>query len=257
MLRNNRAFLKAHDWSSTPDIETDQQKNIPPPPYQKEYPEEAILIDLIKPEKIKLGQISLMTAINNRKSRRGFINHPFTLEELSFLLWVTQGIKEFDNDLRHGAKTSKRTVPSGGSRHPFETYLVINKVESLESGIYRYLAVEHKLLFVQKGIEFVERVAEICIHQNFISNAGIIFLWAVIPYRSEWRYNIAAHKSIAIEVGHICQNLYLACEAIEAGTCAIAAYHQESIDSLLQLDGSDEFIIYIAPVGKIKVRRKE
>jgi len=67
----------------------------------------------------------------------------------------------------------------------------------------------------------------------------------------EWRYDQAAHRVILIDAGHICQNLYLACEAIGAGTCAVAAYHQEKIDHLLRLDGKNEFVIYLAPVGKV------
>ena len=69
----------------------------------------------------------------------------------------------------------------------------------------------------------------------------------------EWRYDLAAHKVIALDAGHVCQNLYLACEAIDAGTCAIAAYDQEELDELLGLDGENEFAIYLAPVGKIKM----
>jgi SagB-type dehydrogenase family enzyme len=67
----------------------------------------------------------------------------------------------------------------------------------------------------------------------------------------EWRYDIAAHRVIAIDAGHVCQNLYLACEAIDSGTCAIAAFDQEKMDKLLNVDGNDEFVIYLAPVGKI------
>jgi nitroreductase len=67
----------------------------------------------------------------------------------------------------------------------------------------------------------------------------------------EWRYHIAAHKVIALDAGHVCQNLYLACTAITGGTCAIAAYHQELMDRLVHVDGSDEFVIYLAAVGKI------
>ena len=66
----------------------------------------------------------------------------------------------------------------------------------------------------------------------------------------EWRYDIAAHKVIAIDAGHVCQNLYLACEAIDAGTCAMAAYDQEEMDKLLRVDGQNEFAIYLASVGK-------
>ncbi len=45
--------------------------------------------------------------------------------------------------------------------------------------------------------------------------------------------------------------LYLACEAIGAGTCAIAAYNQTLVDALLGVDGYEEFGIYMAPVGKV------
>jgi nitroreductase len=56
---------------------------------------------------------------------------------------------------------------------------------------------------------------------------------------------------IALDAGHVCQNLYLACEAIGAGTCAIAAYNQDLADELLGVDGDEEFTVYIAPVGKV------
>ncbi len=67
----------------------------------------------------------------------------------------------------------------------------------------------------------------------------------------EWRYDITAHKVILLDAGHFCQNLYLGCKAIGAGTCAIAAYDQEKMDQLLKVDGEEEFAIYLAPVGKI------
>jgi SagB-type dehydrogenase family enzyme len=68
----------------------------------------------------------------------------------------------------------------------------------------------------------------------------------------EWRYSVAAHRVILIDAGHVCQNLYLACQAIGAGTCAIAAYDQNKMDEFLKVDGKDEFVVYLAPVGKVK-----
>lgn len=67
----------------------------------------------------------------------------------------------------------------------------------------------------------------------------------------EWRYGEVSYKVIALDVGHVCQNLYLACEAVEAGICAIGAYDQEDMDALLGVDGKEEITIYIAPVEKI------
>jgi SagB-type dehydrogenase family enzyme len=68
----------------------------------------------------------------------------------------------------------------------------------------------------------------------------------------EWRYGPASGKVIALDAGHVGQNLYLASAAVGAGTCAIAAYDQEAIDRLLDIDGSDEFTVYLASVGKLK-----
>jgi SagB-type dehydrogenase family enzyme len=67
----------------------------------------------------------------------------------------------------------------------------------------------------------------------------------------EWRYAEASYKVIALDAGHVCQNLYLACEAAGCGTCAIAAYDQQYCDEVLGIDGQEEFTIYMAPVSKI------
>ena len=85
-----------------------------------------------------------------------------------------------------------------------------------------------------------------------MSKSAVVFIWTVIPYRTEWRYANEAHKSIAQASGHVCQNLYLASESIGAGACAITAYAQKVIDTLLEIDGEQEFTIYHAPVGKVR-----
>jgi SagB-type dehydrogenase family enzyme len=124
-------------------------------------------------------------------------------------------------------------------------------VAGLEKGIYRYLPIEHQLLIVSIDRELQNNIVVATLNQPFTGNAAVTFIWTAIPYRMEWRYHIAAHKVIALDAGHVCQNLYLACAAITGGTCAIAAYHQELMDRLVHVDGSDEFVIYLAAVGKI------
>jgi SagB-type dehydrogenase family enzyme len=71
----------------------------------------------------------------------------------------------------------------------------------------------------------------------------------------EWRYGDASYKVIALDAGHVCQNLYLACEAVSAGACAIAAYDQKLADRLVGVDGEEEFVLYMAAVGKVKQAR--
>jgi len=250
-MRTYRRFLSADDWEeyTRKDHQTDQGRKISAPPIQKPYPGDAQRIGLIPPEQLRIGTAPLRDVIRKRESRRKFSSSPLTLEELSFLLWATQGIRKMavqdDQPLR-----SFRTVPSGGGRHALETYLVINRVTGLDPGLYRYLPVEHKLLFINSQADLAEKLAQACLEQTFIKEGAVIFAWTTIPYRAEWRYSIVAHKMIALDAGHVCQNLYLAAEAIGAGTCAIAAYHQKPVDELIGVDGEDEFVIYLAPVGK-------
>jgi SagB-type dehydrogenase family enzyme len=245
-LDTARDFLKDNVRRQVDFSRTDQNLGVPAPPLQKPYPPEALRIDLPRcDEPGRIGSMPIGTAIKNRESRRHYSTEPLTLEELSFLLWATQGIR-----IREDRGYALRTVPSAGCRHAFETYLCILNINGLTTGIYRYLPVEHQLLFIS-GVERLQlRIGRALLGQSWAGQAAVLFAWAAIPYRMEWRYSMASHKVIALDAGHVCQNLYLACEAIGAGTCAIAAYDQEEMDSLLMLDGTDEFTIYLAPVGK-------
>jgi SagB-type dehydrogenase family enzyme len=252
-----RKFLKSDLWEEWDLIETDQRKGIPPPPTQKPCPQSAKLVALVSPENLTVGNMPLIEAIRRRRSHRKFAAEPLTLEELSFLLWATQGVSK--TAIRAVSKSSSgasvtvalRTVPSAGARHPFETYLLVNRVDGLEPGLYRYLPLENKLCFLHTDTELTERAHEAS-NEQYVRGSAVTFIWTAIPYRTEWRYSILSPKLIAQDSGHLCQNLYLACEAIGCGTCAIGAYDQEKMDSVLTVDGQEEFAIYVATVGKIE-----
>jgi SagB-type dehydrogenase family enzyme len=246
ILETYRSFLKDDIRTAVDFAQTDQSRRVPPPPVEKPYAADAKRVTLPRIEQLKeTGHFDLRTAIAQRESCRTYSDSPLSLEELSFLLWATQGIK-----LRLDAGHALRTVPSAGCRHAFETYLCVLNVTGLEKGIYRYLPLEHQLLFEIEVENLEKKIVRAALGQPYPGDAAVTFIWTVIPYRMEWRYGLAAHKVIALDAGHVCQNLYLACEAIGAGTCAIAAYDQSEMDKLLSVDGDEEFTIYLAPVGK-------
>jgi SagB-type dehydrogenase family enzyme len=225
-IRQYRAFLKDSIRKTIDFSQTDQSRGIIPPPVQKPFSKEKKRIDLIGVDQFKdIGKIDLKTAIQNRESRRTYSKEALSIKELSFLLWAAQGIRQY---IAPGH--ALRTVPSAGCRHAFETYLCIFNVQGLEQGVYRYLPVEHQLLLEFTEDHLKHKLAEATFMQTWIADSAATFVWAAIPYRMEWRYDIDSSKVIAIEAGHICQNLYLVCEAINACTCAIAAYDQEKMD---------------------------
>jgi SagB-type dehydrogenase family enzyme len=246
VIREKRLLLKSSGFNDEK-WKSYQQKGVPPPPLEKPYTDDDALVDLKRHDETGLGSIPLARAIANRESRRRYTLKNLSIEELAFLLWATQGVREVDKN----KVWTKRTVPSGGARHPFETYLVVNRVEGLRPGVYRYLPLEHKLVLVSGDPPVPAEISEACWDQAFVGESAVVFVWAAIPYRTEWRYSVIGYKDIAIEAGHVCQNLYLACEAIGAGTCAILAYDQKAMDALIGVDGEDEFTVYLAPVGKV------
>ncbi len=245
-IKQQRQWMKSN-FVETEDTKSDQQLNLPQPPLQKPYDENSEKIDLPKVNENILTNINIFDIIKDRTSHRSFNSECISLAELSFLLWATQGVKRVMGD----NYATLRTVPSAGARHPFETYIVVNRVEGLKSGVYRYLPLTHQLLYIFEGENFEKMLFDLTLGQKFVGKSAVTFIWSVIPYRGEWRYNSVAHKVMLLDAGHVCQNLYLACEAISCGTCGIAAYNQKEFDRFLNLEGEDEFVIYLAPVGKI------
>ncbi|MRR55705.1 MAG: SagB/ThcOx family dehydrogenase [Deltaproteobacteria bacterium] len=225
---------------------TPQSRGVRPPPVQKPVPPGSRVIPLPNQETWSIPSCNLQKAIADRQSHRRFMTEPLSLDELAFLLWATQGVR---SDLHEAAVL--RTVPSAGCRHSFETYLAVLRVEGLESGIYRYLPLDHSIVHVRDIENLPGSLAAATHGQDFTGQSAVTFIWAAVPERTEWRYAEASYKVIALDAGHVCQNLYLACEAIGAGACAIAAYNQTLVDALLGVDGYDEFGIYMAPVGKV------
>jgi SagB-type dehydrogenase family enzyme len=243
----SREFLKSNIHKTVDFSQTDQNRGLEAPPIQEPYPARSRRIDLPKPAQWQnVGEVTIEKAVAHRKSRRDYSPDSVSLDELSFLLWATQGIRG-----RPMGPNALRTVPSAGCRHAFETYLAAFRVAGLPKGLYRYLPLTHQLLWLAEkdGLEIL--MAEAASRQSFAGESAVTLVWTASPYRMEWRYGLASAKVIALDAGHVCQNLYLACAAIGAGTCAVAAYHQDLMDELLGIDGESEFTLYLAPVGKI------
>jgi SagB-type dehydrogenase family enzyme len=247
-----RDLLKSN-FNLLNNIETDQKLRLPQPPLQKSVEEGAEVIDLPEVSRDVVFKKDIFDCLMDRKSNRVYTDESLSLEELSFLLWFTQGVKKVVGKVNFA---TFRTVPSGGARHSFETYLVINRVKGLKKGVYRYLPLDHKLVYLFDKNNIEEELTKAVSGQNFIAKSAVVFIWSCIPYRMEWRYDMSAHKIILQDSGHLCQNLYLACEALGCGTCAIGDYNQKVIDEFLMLDGEDEFVTYLAPVGKVALNIK-
>lgn len=224
---------------------SDQQKGLTQPPLVWPHQPANPAIPLPHPGQTPLDLVDLRQLITHRTSVRDYSAKPLDLAQLSYLLWCTQGVK-----LIYGHQMMLRTVPSAGARHAFETVLLINRVEGLEAGVYRYLPVEHQLEVISTQPDLAGRFAAACFGQSMIMQCAVAFIWVAVPYRMTWRYGERGYRYLYLDAGHVCQNLYLAAEAIEAGACAVGAFDDDALSTLLGLNEEEAFVIYLAAVGR-------
>lgn len=251
-IMKNRELLKGYHAADAGAEKTDQQQKLPSIPCLQPKNGSPVIKLPANYEALPVAG-TVMELIRGRESRRKYADIPLSLLELSFLLWSTQGIRHFAG---HKNPVTFRNVPSAGSRHAFETFLFVNQVEGLKKAVYHYLPEEHGLELWDGGPDFDEKLADALCGQQFAASSPVLFVWAAVPYRMEWRYGLKAAKYILIDAGHICENLYLACEAIGCGTCAVGAYDQDRMDELLgfmpgpSAEKNYACTVYAAPVGK-------
>lgn len=229
---------------------SDQNRGIAAPPLEKSHAGQGTFIILPAPDTIDVPHLDLRTAIEGRRSLRRYAREPLSIGELAYLLWCTQGIVHVQDPY-----FTLRNVPSAGGRHPFETYLLANRVSGVKPGLYRYLAFTHRLLEVDTSTGITDRVMSACLGQAFVRSSAATFLWSCVVYRMAWRYAERAWRLVHLDAGHVGQNLYLAAAQVGCGACAIGAFDDQMAADLLGIDGVDEFVVYCAAVGKKTAKR--
>ena len=248
----NRNHMKCPEFGPMM-ARSDQQKELPQPPLCKEAKGDIILLSADFGDVVTHG--SYTDLLDMRRSERAYdSNVPMTKNQLAFLLWSTQGIQE----IRGENYATLRPAPSGGARHPFETYIFVRDVEGLEQGIYHYLPDLHigekhvSIEFVRKLPDHEERISHMLAGQKWAASAPVVVVYTCVAYRAEWRYSSMAHRVVLIDLGHVGQNLMLSASAMGLGSCCIAAYVQDLCDNAIGIDGYEEYTVYACTVGKVK-----
>lgn len=206
------------------------------PPRAKEYPGAPRFA--LPPVTAPPG-LSVAGAIAQRRSLRDYDDRPLTKVELSWLLASTSGITD---------PRGFRAAPSAGAQYPIETYAAVTRVDGLEPGIYHYAPADHDLALVRSG-SFGGDLMLAGLGQAFVGQAPVIVILTSIFQRLRWRYRERAYRYALLEAGHIGQNLYLAAEAADLGTCAVAAFFDDNLNGILEVDGTEEAALVMLPVG--------
>jgi SagB-type dehydrogenase family enzyme len=189
----------------------------------------------------------LLEIMRRRRTNRNVERSALSLQELSECLYAGLGITGLVRT-ETGLLPLKMT-PSGGARNPFEAFVLVRNVQSLDAGIYHYSAFDHSLEQVADppGISPKELVKG----QEWADDMpAIIFLVAVLR-RTTWKYNDPnAYRVVLIEAGHIAQNIMLACTSNNLTACPTAALSHKQISKVLNLSDITQTPIYALLVGR-------
>jgi SagB-type dehydrogenase family enzyme len=214
------------DWDARPEV-------------YKEYPQ-AERIALPAPE---FPQADLADVLTRRRSVRTFSAEPMTLQELSNLLWAIAGIN------RREKGYELRNVPSAGALYPIETYLSVNNVTGLAPGLYHHHIRSHSVELLKNGTQG-HRMAMAALDQRMLEECAVGFIWTAVFQRERWKYGQRTYRYVDLDMGHMGQNLALACTASGLGCCHVAAFYDDEVNAILSVDGVEESVVYLSAVGR-------
>ena len=201
-----------------------------------------------KEMKIKLNparfkETNLKVLLEKRKSCRDFQDKILNLDDIATVLWATCGKKE---DALTGAT---RTIPSAGTTYPLELYLVVGRdgIDKVREGIYHYIIEEHSLELISEG-DRRKKISDACLGQDFIAKAPASLVVTAKSNRTTDRYGTRGRQYVHMEVGHACQNTYLAVTNLGLGTVEVGAFVDEGVKEVMGLD-KDTSPLIVMPIG--------
>jgi len=199
-------------------------------------------ISLPDPEP-EAGEANLWEVLGKRRSERRFSGEEILpLRTVSKLLWAAQGT----TSCRGGIPL--RTAPSAGALYPVETYVFALRVEGLNAGVY-HLNAKDFCLERHRELDGKTDLAGAAMGQRFVGRAPLVFAFSAIFRRNMHKYGHRGLRYILLDAGHICQNLTLGATALGLKSCPVAAFFDETMNELVGVDGEEEVVLYLVPVG--------
>ena len=185
------------------------------------------------------SNISIEKALLARRSVRSYKNEPFSLAELSQILWAAQGIT---------GDYGFRTAPSPGALYPIEIYIATGNVTDIKNGVYKYMPHEHELKLMFEG-DKRSHLASAALGQDCINSGAAVIVISAIYERVTKKYMERGIRYTHIEIGHVAQNIYLQSVSLNLGTVDVGAFYDKEVKRVMRMKDNEEPLL-IMPVGK-------
>lgn len=220
-----------------------RDQGAPPPPLEEEALKTGRVLDLPDPSLVEDRGLSLVEALEGRRTIRNYGSGPISIRDLSYLLHYTYG-----NRVNRG-QTIAKFAPSAGARYALNLLVIIFNVLDVEKGVYYYSPSGHKLYLVRQVKDLQDHFVEAIKDQAFAGRANLALFLAGSRERIEYAYPADGAKLVLLDAGHVFQNAILAGENLGLGACPLGKYDQGLVQDFLQLP-EDNYALYALSLGK-------
>jgi SagB-type dehydrogenase family enzyme len=185
------------------------------------------------PPPVASGTMSVEMALSLRRSQREFAPTALPIGELGQLAWAAQGVSDRGQGFR--------TAPSAGALYPLELYFVTG------SGVLHYRVASHA--FERRSDRDVrEQLSRAMLDQAAIRLAPCDVVIASVTARTRKKYGERAARFVAIEAGHVAENLLLQATARGLVGVPVGSMDEEAVGRVLDLPAAEE-PLYVVAVG--------
>lgn len=201
--------------------------------------------------KIKLAKvfpnrkIFLVNVLKNRHSTRTFSGVSISINDLSYLLLYSSGIKNSG----FGLNETRRPYPSAGARYPLEVYpIILGNSDGIKTGLYHYNVKEHSLeIILEKDLK--QWLLESTGNFEPIIKASVVFIITGVIDRVRMKYGDRGYRYVLMEAGHMAQNILLLATGLGMASLAVGGYIDSKITEVLNLELVKEIPLYMIAVG--------
>lgn len=215
------------------------------PAFKEDF--DAACVDLEPP---RLPDIGLASALAQRSSCRRFAPTPIERAELGTMLHAGYGVLE---RAELWGEFCVRPVPSGGGLYPLELYVLAQRVQNMEGGVYHYVPLGHRLEVVRPDALPAHLSSEMFLGQPYLVQAAAIVVITAVVERSLWKYDDRGYRYIVLEAGHVAQNINLCAAGFGLATLNLGGFFDEDMTALLKLDADHEIVLYGIALGHSEV----
>lgn len=203
--------------------------------------------------KVPLGPV-----IRSRRSVRRYSGKPLSLETVSTVLFYAAGISSSmpvtsvpgTASLGPTDRLELRNAASGGGLYPIDVFVIANKVEALEPGVYRYLPRPHGLrrAGLRESLPALGSLAQF--GEVEVDKAGMLLVYVYNLFENSRKYGDAGLAYAFIEVGGMSAHVHLACAALGLGACDVGGFAKSRFERLIDADGLSRHMVHLTVIGK-------